>query len=112
MDVTLKVLEAKRSDIASQDKLQMLEGSHLESNIRIYKTTVRPVLKYAVETRAESSKTKSLQRTTDMKILRAIKGVTLRDQVKGSSIMLKEDGMRVGLLRHKRLNEQNKQDIV
>lgn len=56
------------------------------SKVRIYKTCVRPVLTYAAETRAETSKTKQLLRTTEMKTLRAIKGVTLRDQLRSSDI--------------------------
>ncbi|XP_044746226.1 uncharacterized protein LOC123322928 [Coccinella septempunctata] len=53
-----------------------------QSKTRIYKTCVRPILTYASETRAETSKTKSIMRTTEMKILRTIKGVTLRDRIR------------------------------
>lgn len=57
-----------------------------ECKIRIYKTCVRPILTYAAETRAETTKTKKLLRSTEMKTLRAIKGVTLRDQIRSSAI--------------------------
>lgn len=39
-------------------------------------TVVSPPLTYAAETRAETAKTKSVSRTTEIKILRSIKGVT------------------------------------
>ncbi|XP_072764658.1 uncharacterized protein [Anoplolepis gracilipes] len=57
-----------------------------KSKIRIYKTCIRPVLTYAAETRAETSKTKRMMRTTEMRILRTIKGVSLRDRIRSSDI--------------------------
>ncbi|KAL6421250.1 hypothetical protein ACFW04_013665 [Cataglyphis niger] len=50
-----------------------------KNKIRIYKTCIRPILTYAAETRVETSRTKKMMRTTEMRILRAIKGVSLRD---------------------------------
>lgn len=43
-----------------------------EGKIRIYKACVRPVLTYAAETRAETSQTTRMMRTTEMKVLRTI----------------------------------------
>lgn len=40
-----------------------------ESKTRIYKTCVRPVMIYAIETRAETAATKQILKTTEMKIL-------------------------------------------
>jgi hypothetical protein len=40
-----------------------------ESKIRIYKTCMRPILTYAAETRAETSKTKQLLRSAEMRVL-------------------------------------------
>ena len=48
-----------------------------ESKVRIYKINVRPVLTYATETRAETTYTQQLLRTTEMKTIRAIHGKTL-----------------------------------
>jgi hypothetical protein len=42
-----------------------------ECKVRIYKTNVRPVLIYVSETRAETTYTQQLLRTTEMKIIRA-----------------------------------------
>ena len=44
------------------------------SKIRIYKTCVRPVMTYAIETRAENMIAKRLLRITEMWILRLITG--------------------------------------
>lgn len=57
-----------------------------EAKTRVYKTAVRPVLTYAVETRADTAITKQIYRTTEMRTLRAIKGVTLRDHVRSHDI--------------------------
>lgn len=57
-----------------------------KSKTRIYKSCIRPVLTYA-ETRAETSQTKRMIRATEIKILRPIKGVTLRDRIRSDTIL-------------------------
>lgn len=57
-----------------------------ESKMRVYKTAVRPILTYAVETRADTKRTKQKMNTVEMKVLRSIKGLTLRDRQTNSSI--------------------------
>lgn len=47
---------------------------------------IRPILTYATETRAETSTTKRIMRTTEMKTLRTIKGVSLRDRIRSQDI--------------------------
>ncbi|XP_045466583.1 uncharacterized protein LOC123675283 [Harmonia axyridis] len=57
------------------------------SKARIYKTCVRPIMTYGIETRAHNKKTKSILRTTEMKILRTISdGYTLRDRKRNTAI--------------------------
>ena len=56
-----------------------------ESKVRIYKTIVHPVLTYASETRAETTYTQQILRTTEMKTIRAIHGKTLGDR--GSTVV-------------------------
>lgn len=56
------------------------------SKVRIYKTCVRPVMTYAIETRAENTITKRLLRTTEMRTLRSIAGYTLYDQKRSEEI--------------------------
>ena len=57
-----------------------------ECKVRIYKACVRPTLTYAIETRAETSKTKALARTTELKTLRSILGVSLFDHIRNEEI--------------------------
>jgi hypothetical protein len=57
-----------------------------ECKARIYKTSVRPVLTYASETRAETAYSQQLLRTTEMKTIRAIQGKTLRDKIRSGHL--------------------------
>ncbi|XP_044754993.1 uncharacterized protein LOC123313947 [Coccinella septempunctata] len=57
------------------------------SKTRIYKTCVRPIMTYAIETRADNKRTKSILRTTEMKILITISGYTLRDRKRNTAIL-------------------------
>jgi len=57
-----------------------------ECKVRIYKTNVRPVLTYASETRAETTCTQQLLRTTEMKTIRAIYGKTLREKIRSDHL--------------------------
>lgn len=47
-----------------------------ESKVRIYKTCVRPILTYAAETCADTKKTKRILRSTEMKTLCTIRGIS------------------------------------
>ncbi|XP_056641560.1 uncharacterized protein LOC130448295 [Diorhabda sublineata] len=58
----------------------------IETKTRIYKTCIRPILTYALETRADTKKTKQTLRTTEMKTLRCIIGKTRRDYVRNEDI--------------------------
>ena len=50
------------------------------------KNNVCPVLTYASETRAETTYTQQLLRTTEMKIIGAIQGKTLRDKIRSDQL--------------------------
>ena len=43
-----------------------------ETRVRIYKTMVRPILKYVAETRPDTAKTRQMLETAEMKTLRRI----------------------------------------
>ena len=58
----------------------------IRSNIRIYKTCVRPIMTYAIDTRAENTITKSLVRTTEIRNLKSITGYTLYDHKRSEEI--------------------------
>jgi hypothetical protein len=50
-----------------------------DCKVSIYKTSVRPVLTYASETRAVTTYSQQLLRTTEMQTIMAIRGKTLGD---------------------------------
>jgi hypothetical protein len=58
----------------------------IKSKTKIYKTCVRPVMTYGIETRADTVRTKALLRTSEMRILRCITGKTLRDRIRNTEI--------------------------
>ena len=58
----------------------------MDSQTRIYKTCVRTIMTYAIETRAENSTMKRLLRTTEMSVLRGITGCSLRDHIRSNDI--------------------------
>ena len=58
----------------------------IDSKTRIYKTCVRPIMTYAIETRAKKATTKRLLRTTEMRTLRGITGCSLRDHIRSNDI--------------------------
>lgn len=57
-----------------------------ESKIRLNKYIPRPVLTYAAESWAETSNTKSMLRSVQMRRLQSIRGVTLRGQTRSSKV--------------------------
>ena len=54
----------------------------------VYMTVIRPVLLYGAECRTVGKKEGQILEKTEMKMLRRIKGVTLRDKVKSVDITL------------------------
>ncbi|XP_055389323.1 uncharacterized protein LOC129618543 [Condylostylus longicornis] len=56
------------------------------AKIKIYKSCVRPIMTYAAETKAETSKTKANSRAAEMKTLRQVAGRTLQDRVPSAEI--------------------------
>ena len=57
-----------------------------EAKTHVYKTSVRPVLTYAADTRAETTPTQQILRTTEIKIIRAIHGKTPRDKIRSEHV--------------------------
>ena len=81
---------------------------NIQSKVRIYKTCVRPIMTYGIESRADTVRTKSLLRTSEMKILRNITGKTLRDRIRNTEIRKTcevEDIVRWGRQRRRFWNE-------
>ena len=57
-----------------------------EGKIRINKSCVRPLITYGAETRADSTLTKQLLRTTEMRIIRTIHVKTIRDKIRSEDL--------------------------
>ena len=57
-----------------------------EAKVKICKTAVRPITTYGVETRADTTRTEQLLRSTEMKTLRSILGLNLWDKVTSKDI--------------------------
>ena len=57
-----------------------------EAKVKIYKAAVRPIITYAVGTRADTTRTEQLLRSTEMKTLRSILGLTLWDKIRSKDI--------------------------
>ncbi|GJQ74180.1 hypothetical protein Trydic_g19093 [Trypoxylus dichotomus] len=70
------------------DKATIISG-YLRDLIRRNKTAVRTLLTYEAETRPDATKAKNMMRTAELKTLRTIKAVSLRDHVR--SKVIRED---------------------
>lgn len=53
-----------------------------ETKVRIYKSVIRPVLTYSVETRSETAKIRQRMGAPEMRVLRKIAGKILKDRVR------------------------------
>lgn len=93
---------SEHRDLSKEVKTQVTKGARIaeclyglvwknkymsaKSKVRIYKTCVRPVLTYAAKTRASTITTHKLLRTTEMRIIKAINGKTLRDRIRSNDL--------------------------
>ena len=57
-----------------------------EGKVWIYKTCVRPVITYGAESRADTTLTKQLLKTIEMRIIRTIHGKTIRDKIRSENL--------------------------
>lgn len=83
------LLFLKYCKLASLIEDNEINISHLlttDGKLRIYKTCIRPVLTYAAETRRDNAKTTAMINTAEMRVLRIIKGISLRDRLRSSQI--------------------------
>lgn len=93
---------SSKRDVREEVKSQVVKGARIsgclysliwrnkylspEGKLRIYKTSVRPVITYGAESRADTTLTKQLLRTTEMRIIRTIHGKTIRDRVRSEDL--------------------------
>jgi hypothetical protein len=57
-----------------------------ETKSKIYKATVRPIMTYALETRAETSRTRQMLEANEIKVLRKIVDKTKIDRIRSQQI--------------------------
>lgn len=85
-EVRQQVNKANRVAGCLNDTIWRNKHIGVETKTRIYKATIRPIMTYAGETRPETSKTRRLMETAEMKVLRRILGKTLLDQERSETI--------------------------
>ncbi|XP_057654722.1 uncharacterized protein LOC130892978 [Diorhabda carinulata] len=81
-----QVRKAAATTSALRDIVWRNKHIGIETKTRIYKTCIKPILTYAIETRTDTKKTKQTLKTTKMKTLRCIIGKTRRDHVRNEDI--------------------------
>ena len=54
--------------------------------MKIYEAAVRPIVTYAVQTRADTTRMEQLLRSTEMKTLRSILDLALWDKIRSKDI--------------------------
>lgn len=59
----------------------MTDSCAKNQQIRIYKTVIRPILTYSVETRSDSIKSKPIFGATGMQILRKITNISRQNRI-------------------------------
>jgi len=57
-----------------------------DSKVRIYKTCIRPIMTYGIETREETNKTKRMLRVAEIETLRRIMRKTRIDRIRNTDI--------------------------
>lgn len=85
-DLKYQINKASLTSGCLRDVIWNNKHMSIESKVRVYKTCVRPILTYGIETRADTNKTKCMLRTAEMKTLRSIAGKTIRDRVRNTTI--------------------------
>jgi len=97
----------KASRIAGCLKDIIWKNLKIEAKTRIYKSCVRPIITYAAETMADTSRTKSITRTAEIRTLRSITGHTLRDRKPNQEIRRICDIQDIVRLTRQRRRERN-----
>ncbi|XP_060524527.1 uncharacterized protein LOC132700944 [Cylas formicarius] len=96
IDITsyVNVVDEVRQQVAKANKVAgclndvIWRNKHLKKHteVRVCKTTIRPIMTYTAETRSDTAKTSRLLETTEMKILRRISAKTLLDRERNENI--------------------------
>ena len=103
-EVRGQAMKAARTAACLNNTIWSNKHMGIETKSRIYKAAIRPILTYTAETRPETSKTKQILETTEMKVVRKIAGRTLFDRKRSEEIrrMCKIDNINDWVLQRKR----------
>lgn len=85
-EVRQQVNKALRTAGCLNDTIWNNKHLRTETKARIYKAAIRPIMTYTAETRPDTTKTKRLLETCEMKVLRKIAGKTLLDRERSDNI--------------------------
>ncbi|XP_045480918.1 uncharacterized protein LOC123685306 [Harmonia axyridis] len=85
-EVRQQVNKAMRTAGCLNDTIWNNKHLRTETKARIYKAAIRPIMTYTAETRPDTTKTKRLLETCEMKVLRKIAGKTLLDRERSDNI--------------------------
>jgi hypothetical protein len=85
-EVRHQAIKASRIPGCLNETIWLNKYLHNEAKVRIYKSTVRPILTYAAETRTDTAKTRHLLEVTEMKTLRRIINKTMWDRIRNDKI--------------------------
>ncbi|XP_056639433.1 uncharacterized protein LOC130446927 [Diorhabda sublineata] len=85
-EVRIQAAKAARASAYLNDIIFRNKYIGIEIKSRIHKAVIRPILTYTAETRPDTSKTKGILETTEMKILRRIVGKTICDRKRSEDV--------------------------
>ena len=85
-EVQTQVMKAAKVSECLRDVVWNNKYMSKDCKTRIYKNYIRPILTHSVETRAETTKTKNRLQVAEMKVLRSISGLSLRDKIRNENI--------------------------
>lgn len=81
-----QTVKAARAAGCLNDTIWRNKNMTTVTKTRIYKMKIRPIMTYCAEIRPDTTKTKRLLETTEMKVLRSIAGKTLLDRETSENI--------------------------
>lgn len=85
-EVSQQVVRANKIAGCLNDSIWRNGHLNLDTKSRIYRSTIRPIMAYTAETRPDTTRTKRMLETAEMKILRRIAGKTLFDRERSDNI--------------------------
>src|ERR1700755_497972 len=86
MDAELGERIMNSMNVGILDKQMILRSISLEEKVTIYSTIIRRILLYGFECFVLNTRQKSRMKAVDVRVLRLIRGITLRDRIRSGFI--------------------------